>query len=264
MIFYFTGTGNSLQVAKNIAQHNDEKLFSIASVMNEKKSCIEYNLIEDEAIGFVFPTYAWGPPKTILNFINKLKLNNYKNNYIYAVVTCGANIGNTIKVIDFTLKKSNLSLNSGFSVVMPNNYILMGDIDTKQIEEKKLTQAEETLKNINKVIEKKIKGIFEVNKGFFPALLTGVINPLFNKGAMDTKKFYANDNCTGCGICESVCNCNTIKVQRKPSWGKECTQCLACIHLCPVKAIQYGKATEKKGRYKNPKVAVNEMMKITR
>lgn len=77
---------------------------------------------------------------------------------------------------------------------------------------------------------------------------------------MNTKKFYANDKCTGCGICESVCNCNTIKVDKKPSWGKECTQCLACMHFCPVKAIQYGKGTEKKGRYKNPKVSIAEMI----
>jgi hypothetical protein len=29
MIFYFSGTGNSLQVAKSIAEHNNEKLISI-------------------------------------------------------------------------------------------------------------------------------------------------------------------------------------------------------------------------------------------
>lgn len=264
MIFYFTGTGNSLQAAKNIAIHNDEKLISIATVMNSKASDFEYTLTDDEIIGFVFPIYSWGPPKMVLNFIEKLKLNNYKDNYIFSVVTCGANIGNTMKVTHAALTKKNLNLNSGFSIVMPNNYIIIGDIDSKEVEEKKLLLAEETLKNINKMIEEKRKGIFQVTKGFMPGLLTGVINPLFNKGAMDTKKFYANDKCTGCGICESVCNSNTIKVKGKPSWGKACTQCLACIHLCPTKAIQYSKGTEKKGRYKNPKVSVNEMIKVFR
>ena len=46
---------------------------------------------------------------------------------------------------------------------------------------------------------------------------------------MDTKKFYAKNNYTSYCICE-----------------KECTQCLACINYCPVKAIQYGKGTDKK------------------
>ena len=36
MIFYFSGTGNSLQIAKNIAEHNDEKLISIAFEMNNR------------------------------------------------------------------------------------------------------------------------------------------------------------------------------------------------------------------------------------
>ena len=52
---------------------------------------------------------------------------------------------------------------------------------------------------------------------------------------------------------------NTIKVNGKPSWGEHCTQCLACINLCPVKAIQCGKGTQSKGRYKNPNINVNEM-----
>jgi NAD-dependent dihydropyrimidine dehydrogenase PreA subunit/flavodoxin len=259
MIFYFSGTGNSLQVAKSIAEHNDEKLISIASEMNNKNDVFEYNLKDNEVIGFVYPVYAWGPPKMVINFIEKLELNNYKDNYIFSAATCGENIGNTMKVIAASLKKKNLNLNSGFSISMPNNYIIMGHVDSKEIEDKKLLSAEETLKNINNVIKERKKDIFQVVKGLMPGILTSVINPLFNKGAMNTKKFYANDRCTSCGICESVCNCKTIKVEGKPKWGKECTQCLACIHLCPVSAIQYGKGTESKGRYKNPNVSVDEM-----
>lgn len=259
MIFYFSGTGNSLQVAKNIGKHNDEKLISIASEMNNKKDDFKYTLKDNEVIGFVYPVYAWGPPKMVIDFIAKLKLDNYKDNYIFSVATCGENIGNTMKVLSTSLKKKNLKIDSGFSVSMPSNYIIMGDIDSKEKEEKKLLAAEETLKNINNVIKERKKDVFQIMKGPIPGILTCVVNPLFNKGAMNTKKFYANDKCTGCGICESVCNCKSIKVQGKPKWGKECTQCLACIHLCPVSAIQYGKGTESKGRYKNPNVTIDEM-----
>jgi flavodoxin len=76
-IFYFTGTGNSLQAAKNIAEHNGEKLISIASEMNSKEGTFEYALKDNEVIGFVYPVYSWGPPEMVLDFINKLKLNNY-------------------------------------------------------------------------------------------------------------------------------------------------------------------------------------------
>jgi flavodoxin/NAD-dependent dihydropyrimidine dehydrogenase PreA subunit len=264
MIFYFSGTGNSLQAAKSIAEHNGEKLISIAALMNTEENHFEYTLKDSEAVGFVHPVYAWGPPRIVLDFIKKLELNNYKNNYIFSVVTCGDNIGNTMKVLQTCLKNKNLILNSGFSIRMPNNYIIMGNVDSKETENKKLLEAEENLKDINKLIEARTKDFFQIKKGPVPGLLTSVVNPLFNKGAMDTKKFYANDNCTSCGICEKVCNCQSIKVEVKPKWGEKCTQCLACIHYCPVKAIQYGKGTEKKERYNNPNIKVNEMIKAAK
>lgn len=260
MIFYFTGTGNSLQIAKSISDYNCEKLISIAKEMNRKDKSPEYNLNENETIGFVFPTYAWGPPKMVLQFIEKLKLNNHMDNYVFFVATCGDNIGNTMKVISKHLKNRGMNLNSGFSIRMPNNYIIMGSVDSKEVEKEKLIAAEETLRNINNVIKEKRTGVFEVEKGALPGILTTVINPLFNKHAMDTKKFYADNRCTSCGLCEKVCNSQTIKVKGKPEWGSECTQCLACIHLCPVQAIQYGKATQNKGRYKNPNVNVSDRL----
>jgi flavodoxin/NAD-dependent dihydropyrimidine dehydrogenase PreA subunit len=258
MIFYFTGTGNSLQAAKSIAEHNKEKLISIAAVMNSEDDSYEFKLEDNEMIGFIYPIYAWAPPKMVLQFIEKLKLNNYKNNYVFSVATCGENIGNTMKVLENYLKKKNINLDSGFSIKMPNNYIIMGNVDSKEVEDRKLTSARDTLKHINNVIEEKQKGIFEVDKGPLPGVLTSVINPLFNKNAVDTKKFYVDENCTSCGICEKICNCKNIKVEGKPKWGAQCTQCLGCLHLCPSNAIQYGKGTEKKGRYKNPNINITE------
>lgn len=259
MIFYFSGTGNSLYVAKKISQYNKEELVSIAAVMNSKNGSYEYSLKDNEAIGFVYPIYAWAPPKMVIDFIEKLKLNNYKNNYVFTVATCGGSIGDTIKTLDNSLKKKGLSLKSGFSIAMPNNYVIMGDVDKKEVEQKKLLDAEETLKHINEIIEERKEGIYEVKKGHLPSLLTSIVNPMFIKNAIDTKKFYVNNSCIGCGVCESVCNCQSIKVNDKPVWGEKCTQCLACFHYCPTKAIAYGKGTDNKGRYKNPNIDVSEM-----
>lgn len=257
MIFYFSGTGNSLYAAQNIARHHDEKVISIATAINCGE---EYNLKDNEIIGFVYPVYAWGPPKIVLEFIEKLKLTNYRQNYVFSVATCGGSVGNTMKVLSACLNKKGINLNSGFSVIMPNNYIMMGDVDSKEKEQEKLFAANETLRYINQAIEQRA-GEFRVKKGFLPWVLTRFINPMFNKHAIDTTKFYANDNCTSCGICEKVCNCNNITVNKIPHWGQRCTQCLACIHYCPAQAIQYGKGTEKKGRYTNPNIGIDEMVK---
>ncbi|HYF75242.1 MAG TPA: EFR1 family ferrodoxin [Candidatus Nitrosocosmicus sp.] len=258
MIFYFSGTGNSLQVARSLAENNGEKLVSIAAAVNGGEAAYEYTLDEEEMVGFVYPVYAWAPPKMVFQFIEGLKLNNYRNNYTFSVATCGENIGKTMEVLADALKNKGIGLDSGFSIAMPNNYIIMGDVDTKEAEERKLAEAEETLKTINRVIRERKRGVFDIKKGFLPWVLTSVINPLFNKNAIDTSKFHADDSCNGCGLCERVCNCRSIKVEGKPRWGEKCTQCLACIHYCPMKAIQYGKGTEKKGRYTNPNVKISE------
>ncbi|AKG34106.1 EFR1 family ferrodoxin [Paenibacillus durus] len=260
MIFYFSGTGNSLYAAKSIALHNNEELVSISAAVNTGNECFEYSLKDKERIGFVFPIYAWGPPKMVLEFIGKLKLNHYRDNYIFSVATCGGNIGNTMKVMDRYLKKKGMHLNGQFSIKMPNNYILMGDVDSEKVEKEKRFAADETLKRINPTIEQRTSGEFGLDKGLLAWLLTGFVNPMFNKNAMNTVKFHVNDHCTGCGICEKVCNCNTIHlVNKKPQWGKRCAQCLACIHYCPSKAIQYGKSTEKKGRYTHPEISYHEI-----
>ena len=33
-----------------------------------------------------------------------------------------------------------------------------------------------------------------------------------------------------------------------PTWQGHCTQCLACLHGCPTRAIDYGPFTHSKGR----------------
>lgn len=260
MIFWFSGTGNSLYIAKSIAQQNDIKLVSITSAVNSEAEIFEYYLEDGEIIGFVFPVYAWAPPKTVFDFISKLKLKNYKNNYTFCVATCGENVGNTVKVLEKSLNKANLNLSAGFSVIMPNNYIIMGNVDSKAKEEKKLAEAEITAKKISEIVSGKKPGMYNVVKGPFPGVFTGLVSPMFNKYALKTDSFFATDKCNGCGICEKVCTCKSIKADKKPKWGKECNQCLACINLCPTKAIQFGKGTEKKGRYTNPNISINEML----
>ena len=158
-----------------------------------------------------------------------------------------------MKIIDKAIKEKGLKLNCGYSVSMPNNYIIMGDVDSKEVENKKLQASKETVNEILSVIKNKEDNVFKLTRGLIGPLFTALVSPMFAKYAAGSSKFYVEDSCIGCGLCEKVCNCNTIKlVDKKPVWGKECTQCLACIHLCPKKAIQYGEGTVKKGRYYNP------------
>lgn len=259
MIFYFSGTGNSRLAANIIAEAQGEKLTSIVREVRLNKNTYEYELKEGEKIIFIFPVYAWAPPAMVTEFITKLRFINYKENYISAVALCGENIGNTMKSVEKALGNGNLKLHSGFSIKSPNNYIIMGDVDSKEEEDKKLQGALIALTEINEILAREERNVFKVVKGPIPGILTKIVNPLFNMGAMSLKNFHVSENCTGCRICEKVCNGGCIKVEGKPRWEGKCTQCLACIHHCPLKAIEYGKNTEKKGRYTNPKVKLEEM-----
>lgn len=252
MIFYFTGTGNSWYAANEIAKANNDIIISISKLINEGKE-LEFTLKEEEVLGFVYPIYAWAPPKMVKEFIKKVKFNNYKNNYIFSIATCGANIGNTMDLIKKELSNKGMTLNSGFSIAMPSNYIILGDVDSKEVEGKKLQNAKNEIEKINKIIQEKGQNVFEVEKGSAPWILTNVINPLFEKYGTNVSKFYVTDDCISCGKCTKVCSSNIITLEGgKPHWSGECSQCLACINCCPKKAIQYGKGTVKKGRYVNP------------
>lgn len=260
MIFYFSGTGNSLYAAKYLAQGSGEEVVSIAAALNSGAASFEYTLQAEESVGFVFPVYAWGPTAMALEFVGRMELANYRDNYVFAVITCGGAIGKSMDVFREALQKKGLPLHSGFSVAMNSNYILMGDAPGREEAAAVLNKAEEKLREIREAVGQKARGIFKVAPGPLPGLLTSLVYPMFNKHALTTKSFYANDKCNGCGICARVCNTNTITVtDNKPQWGERCSQCLACLNLCPVKAIQSGKGTEKKGRYANPRININEL-----
>lgn len=133
MIFYFTGTGNSLYTAKKLANQN-ESVINITDALKTEQ--FFYSLEEGESVGFIFPIYYWGLPTVIEEFLDKLKISNYKNPYTYAVCTCGQNIGDTMQILKKSLQSKNYHLDSGFSVPFLDNYILLYDIVSKEEQQK--------------------------------------------------------------------------------------------------------------------------------
>ena len=81
-IYYFSATGNSLAVARDIAKLNNAKLISVVSTI--KKSSIK---TDAEIIGFVFPIYDFKPPSIFKELI--FKIENIKSKYLFAICTYG-------------------------------------------------------------------------------------------------------------------------------------------------------------------------------
>lgn len=253
MIFYFSGTGNSKHVAQQLATMLNERLVAIGNAAIS--GTFSFTLAEGESVGWVFPTYSWGPAPIAADFASKVQLNGYNaRTYCYMVTTCGDEVGETVEM--FAKALGGIGLNAAFSVQMPNNYILLPgfDVDDKALEQSKISASAARLQTIAKAIAEKTETT-DVVVGSWRRLKSRFIYPLFRRYAMSDKQFYAKDNvCTRCGLCAKMCPVNniTINAQETPKWHGKCTMCLSCIHRCPVRAIEYGKASCSKGRYHFP------------
>ena len=249
MIFYFSGTGNSAWVARQLAEGQQEELLAISDEMGKEKC---YELKEGEKVGFVFPVYAWGPPAIVLGFIHQLKMA-VRPEYLFFVCTCGDDTGLTAHVFSAAIKKKGWQCTCGYSVTMPNTYVSLPgfDVDEKDVEDRKVQNAKARVGFINGELTRRVRmKKFDCYEGGMPFSKTYLLRPLFNAFLMSPKPFHATDACIGCKKCEKVCPVHNITVADRPQWGGNCTHCLACYHICPTHAVQYGKATRTKGQYK--------------
>lgn len=257
-IFYFSGTGNSFKIAKDLAKETNAELISIAQFEYDKNNKTE---IDSEIIGLVFPVYMWGPPLIVKRFLENVKLK--KDSYIFGVVTCGGSPGGTLIEIDKILKSEGSKLDSGFYVLMPENYVPMYNMPLKDKQEKKFKKAEEKVKKIIDIIKNKKASKIETSSAIANILLTkGVYKISSPQIPKLDKHFWVDSNCDGCKICYKVCPVENITMENnKPVWKHHCEMCLSCIHLCPKKAIQYKQSTKKKRRYHHPEISLNEFFK---
>jgi ferredoxin len=255
VIYYFTGTGNSLAAAKKIAASiGDCELVPIGSLMDTHDDIIPAG----ERVGIVCPVYFSGLPAMVASFAGRLRPTS--DGYVFAVVTLGGTGGSpALRQLDGILKAhSSRGLDAGFMVKMPGNYILMYEPPAGEKRDALLAAANDEIVRIADAVRQCRNQ--ELPRSFIEQLLHVLIYRWFISRGKDDRKFTVTDKCTSCGICVAVCPASNIQlVDKKPVFQHHCELCCGCIHLCPVQAIQAGPGTEKRGRYRNPDVTVAEL-----
>lgn len=253
MIFYFSGTGNSEFVATTLANFlQQEKIFIPDAEISAFKET-------SEDITFVFPIYSWGVPPLIERFILDLPViyieSILRNNLnLNCVMVCGDEVGLSVEMFEKILHKRGLVLTSAWSVIMPNNYVLLPgfDIDSKEVEKRKLDYCQGRILEISQALSRGDRRI-DVVKGSLAWIKTKTIYPLFKRWGIFPSKWHYRSNCISCGKCEAACPLCNVKMENgHPIWGSRCCSCLGCYHICPVHAVEYAKETKKKGQYYFP------------
>ena len=258
VILYFTGTGNCLYVARQLATTGnanglgsqtdsgnskvrstadpiETELLSIPQLMKEQRFDIE----ADE-IGIVYPIYGHMPPNMVRRFIQKARL---KAKYKFAVLTYGARKCNAVEIWDEVSRKAGYEFDYIGTIIMVDNWLPNFDMNEqvkidKHIPEN-LHKIQEDIAAQRHWHEPVSEEEREMHRNFMA--YTG-LNPDTGFLIDSAKYFTVTESCIECEACVSVCP--------RGNWGLssdgikahgECEFCFACIQNCPQKAIQFAK-----------------------
>jgi ferredoxin len=246
IIFYFTGTGNSLKISKDVANIIGDCKISSILAYNESENLENY-----EKIGFICPVYGLSIPNLVYEFISKINLP--KGKYYFCIITYADNPFASVEVIQKLLNKKNIKLNNGFTVQMVNNYYSeeKSPVNYKEI----IQNAQIQIKDIGqKIKDMENKKIFK-NNPF--TLFSCFRNNLYK--TLD-KHFIISEKCIGCGICQKLCPAKNITIENnRPKFNNNCELCVVCIHSCPKRAIDFYNKSKNRKRYINPEIKWEEI-----
>ena len=246
MILYFSATGNTEYIAKEIARlTGDECLNLLQKIQNADYSEIK----SDKPFIICAPIYVCEFPVFMLQFLRKVPLTGSRE--IYYIFSSGGYSGRAFRQAQALTRRKKLIFKGCGDIQMPRNYIASNMYPMLSNEEihDYLERAKNTIANTAEIIN--AGGMLKMRHVYlFESLIILPVASPWRKFVLTAKKFYVKDSCLGCGKCAKLCPLNNIIIEdKKPVWGKKCTHCMACICNCPKDSIEYGTITVGKERY---------------
>lgn len=253
-IFYFTASGNSLYVARRIADGlGGAELVAIPKAMERH---VDANA---PVIGLVFPVYAWGMPRMVADFVKGLRLT--REQYVFAVATCGGTPAATLLRLQGLLRKAGADLDAGFTVTDGRGGSSSDPAIIRLVRGlnwKKPGFATERLPEIIDVVKNRRK--HKPESSSLPAnIVGGMFHGSFVTMAKTIDKNYrVDDKCSHCGTCVRICpRGNITMVGDRPSWHQDCEMCGACYQWCPKQAIHQSGNDQ---YYHHPEVKLSDVL----
>lgn len=253
-LYYYTGTGNSLWVARQLAERLEDPvdLISLGT---------DYELpnTDCDRMGIIFPVHMWGLPLRVVEFIRQLKP--IPNCYVFALAVNAGQVAGTLIQLQKALAEQGIALGSGFDLLLPSNYIIWNGAQPEAMQQQLFANTRHKLDSV--AAELKARQPRLIEKGpWWQNIPFSAINKVASPRVpgMD-KDFWVDKKCNSCGTCARVCPAGNIRMEAgHPVWMHHCEQCLACLQWCPQEAIQYAKKTADKKRYHNPEISLSDMM----
>ena len=248
MIFYFTGTGNSLYIAKQLEDHP----VSIPQII-----CRPDLDFSADRIGIVAPVYGHEVPPMVKDFLKKAS---FHTDYFYMVLTYGKRHGGAAGLAEQLCEDCGINVSHINVIRMVDNWLPGFDMEEQmQLDKNVEGQLIQILYDV-RTCKKMISEVTEQDRAAHRQFLDRM-----SQMPEDAWQhlLQITDLCTGCGICRQVCPSGSIRV----SSGKavympgNCQTCLACVHACPQKAIRLTVPEKNPGaRYRNEHISLREII----
>jgi len=254
VLYFCTGTGNSLWTARRLSENLDGTKIIPMSMAGEGRL-----KVDADCVGLVFPVHIWGLPHRVVDFAGRLAP--AENTYLFAVAVNAGQVAATLLQLRRLLEERNLRLASGFSLCMPSNYIPWGGAPPAPKQEALFDKAREKIARIASAVKGRTRQEPEKGPWWQNLLFSWFYRKSFSRVPAMDKSFRADEKCNGCGICRKICPADNVAIENsRPGWRHRCEQCFACLQWCPQEAVQFGKSTARKRRYRHPEISLSDML----
>ena len=236
-IFYFTGTGTSLYISREIKERlGQAELIPLVSLLKNAQPCH----IQAPRIGLVFPVYFLGIPPVVRQALEKMIFN--PQTYVFAALPNGGDAGNTLRQLDHLLRKKGGRLHFGLDLALGDNSIVYHTSDTQL--KQRIIAAGSGLESLVGAVEQHQTNSFDspFDQRFKSEAMRWITFLAMTHYYRFNRQKVDGTRCSTCGLCARVCPVDNIQIkQGRVTFGSDCRWCFACLNDCPHQAIIFGK-----------------------